>query len=86
VDVEVGGIQIHVGVTALQGSVQEALHLHVDVDADAAHLGPGDAALYAQGRHQGIDLAGGDAAHVRLHDDAVEGLINAAGGSTIEGR
>jgi len=29
--VQVGGIQIHVGVTALKGAVQEGLHLHVDV-------------------------------------------------------
>ena len=78
---EVGGIEVDIGLTApLKGPVQERLHLQVDVGADSAHLGSRDAALYAQGRHQGIDLAGGDAADVPLHDDAVEGLIDAAVG------
>ena len=84
--VEVGGIQIHVGVTALQRPVQEGLLLHVDLGADAADQGPGDTALHAQGRHQGIDLAGGDAADVRLHHDAVEGLIHAASGLENRGQ
>ena len=84
---EVGGIEVDVGVTALlQGPVQKRLHLHVDVGADAAHLGSGDAALNTQGRHQGIDLAGGDAVDVRLHDDAVEGLIDAATGLEDRGQ
>ncbi len=85
--VEVGGIEVDVGVTALlQRPVQEGLHLHVDVGADAADLGSGDAALHAQGCHQGIDLAGGDAADVGLHDDAVEGLIDAAAGLQDRGQ
>jgi len=84
---EVGGIEVDVGVTALlERPVQEGLHLHVDLSADAAHLGSGDAALNAQCRHQGIDLAGGDAADVRLHHDAVEGLIDAAAGLEDRGQ
>ena len=79
--VEVGGVEENVGVAALlQGPVQEGLHLDVDVGADAAHLGFGDAALDAQSRHQRIHLAGGDATDLRLHHHAIEGLINAAAG------
>jgi len=84
--VDVGGFEVHAGVTALQWPVQEGLHLHVDVGADAAHLGSGDAALHAQSCHQGIDLAGGDAADVGPHDDAVEGLIDAAAGLQDQGQ
>ena len=37
---EVGCVKENLGVAALmQGPVQEGLHLDVDVDADAAHLG-----------------------------------------------
>jgi len=44
--VEVGGIEIQVGVaTGFQRPVQERLHLDVDVSADAADLGFGDPAL-----------------------------------------
>ena len=55
--VEVGGIEIQVGVTAcLKRPAEEGLHLHVDVGADAAHLRFRDAALASQSGHQGIDL------------------------------
>ena len=55
--VQVGGIEVEVGVTAgLQRPVQERLHLQVDVSADAAHLGFGDPTLATERRHQGIDL------------------------------
>jgi len=66
--------------------VEERLHLHVDLSADAADLGSGDAALNTQGCHQGIDLAGGNAADVRLRDDAIEGLIDAAAGLEDRGQ
>ena len=47
--VEVGGIEIQVGVTAcLKRPAEEGLHLHVDVGADAAHLRFKDAALASQ--------------------------------------
>jgi hypothetical protein len=85
--VEVGGIEVDVGVAGLlQGPVQEGLHLHVDLLADAAHLGLGDAALDAQGGHQGIDLAGGDAADVGLHHHGIEGLIHPAAGLEDRGQ
>ena len=55
---EVGGVEKDVGVTALvQRPVQKSMNLDVDVDADAAHLGSGDAALNAQSRHRAINLA-----------------------------
>ena len=78
---EVGGIQVDIGVAAaLQRPAQEGLHLLVDLLTDTAHLGLGDAALGAQRRHQGIDLPGGDATDVGLHDHCVQGLIDPAAG------
>ena len=44
--------------------------------APATHLRLGDPALGAKGSHQGIDLAGGDAADEGLHDDRIEGLVD----------
>ena len=74
---QVRRVKIDVGVAGLlQGPVQEDLHLLVDVLADAVHLRLGDVALGAQGAHQGIGLAGGDAAKVGLHDHGVEGLVD----------
>ena len=46
--------------------------------ADPAHLRFGDAAGAAQGLHQRVDPAGGDAAGVGLHHHGVEGLIDPA--------
>ena len=83
--VEVGGIEVQVGVTAgLQGPAEEGLHLDVDVGADAAHLGFGDPALGAESGHQGINLPSGDASHVGLHHHRIKGLIHAA--ARLEGR
>ena len=77
--IEIRGIQVHIGVAAaLQWPIQEGLHLLVDLLTDATHLRLGDAALGAQRRHQGIDLAGGDAVDVGLHDHRVQGLIDPA--------
>ena len=85
--VEVGGIEVNVGVAGLfKGTVLEGLHLHVDVGADAADLGFRDAALNPQGCHQGIDLPGGDAANVGLHHHAIERLINPAAGLEDRGQ
>ena len=85
--VEVGGIEVEVGVAAgLQRPVEKGLHLHVDVSADAADLGFGDPALAAESSHQGIDLAGGDAGHVGLHHHGVEGLIHAPAGLEDRGQ
>lgn len=84
---EVGGIEVDVGVAAaLQRPAQECLHLLVDVLTDTAHLGLGDAALGTQRRYQGIDLAGGDATDVGLHDYRVQGLIDPATGLQDRGQ
>ena len=83
------GIERDVGVAGLMERpvllrrrlrLQERLHLLVDVLADSAHLGFGDAALHAQIRYQGIDLVGRDAADVGLQQYSIEGLIDAAAG------
>ena len=46
----------------------------------AEGLQGGDVALGVQGRDQGINLAGGDATDVGLHDHRVQGLIDPAAG------
>ncbi len=46
--------------------------------ADPRDFGLGDPAVPAQGFDQVIDAAGGDAVHVCLHDDRVEGMVDAA--------
>ena len=85
--VEVGGIEVNVGVAGLfKGTVLEGLHLHVDVGADAADQGFRDATLNPQGCPQGIDLPGGDAANVGLHHHAIERLINPAAGLEDRGQ
>lgn len=78
---EVGGIEVDVGVApALQRVVQKRLHLLVNLLADAIHLRLGDGALGAQSRDQDINLAGGYATDVVLHDHAIEGLVHPAPG------
>ena len=70
----------------LQRPAEERLHLQVDVGADAADLGFGDPALAAQSRHQGVDLAGGDAGDIGLHHHGVEGLIHTPAGLEDRGQ
>ena len=86
---EVGGIEVDVGVgvaTALQRPGQKGLHLGIDVLTNATHLRLGDAALGTQGGHQGINLAGGDAVDVGLHDHGEQGLIHPAAGLEDRGQ
>jgi len=85
--VEVGGVEIEVGVALpLKRSVQEGLHLQIDLSADTAHLGFRDPALGAESGDQGIDLARGDAGDIGLHHDGVEGLIYTAAGLQDRGQ
>ena len=72
--------------TRVQRPVQKGLHLLVDLLADATHLRLGDAALGAQGRHQGINLVGRYAVDVGLHDHGVEGLVHPATGLEDRGQ
>ena len=84
---EVGGIEVDVGVAAaLRRPAQECLHLLVDLLTDTAHLRLGDAALGAQRRHQGIHLAGRHPTDVGLHDHGVQGLIHPAAGLKDRGK
>jgi hypothetical protein len=62
--------------TAREQSLQKGLDLSVEALADATHLRAGDAGLRADGGHQGIDLAGGDALDPGLHDHGIQGLID----------
>lgn len=78
---QVGGLEVDVGVSGLiQGPVQQGGPLSCRCLTDAVDLGSGDADLHAQGRHQFIDLAGGNPAHVQLLNDGAAGLIQAAAG------
>jgi len=64
--VDVGGIEPQATLVALlDRPAQERLHLLVDLLTDTAHLGARDAALHLPSRHQGVDLAGGDARRLR---------------------
>ena len=84
---EVGGIEVDVGVAAaLKWPIKEGLHLLVDLLTNATHLRLGDAALGTQGGHQGINLAGGDAVDVGLHDHGEQGLIHPAAGLEDRGQ
>jgi hypothetical protein len=75
----VGGIHKDVGEQlAGQGAVSEGRHLAVEVGADAAHLGFGDAAVGAQGADQVVDLAGGDPVQVGLHHHREQRLVDPA--------
>jgi hypothetical protein len=79
--VEVGGVEVDVREAGMvQRPAQKGFHLLVQPLADAAHLRFGDAAGSAQRLHQGVDLAGGDAAGVGLHHLGVESLVDPAAG------
>jgi hypothetical protein len=74
---QVGGVQEHVReLDVVETPVPEGGQLLVEFPADAAHLGLGDAGVDAQGHHQVVDLAGGDAVHVGLHDHGEQGPVD----------
>ena len=78
---QVGGVEIEVRVpAAVERPLQEGQDLGVEPLADAAHLRAGDPGLRADRRHQGVDLAGGDAFDPRLHDHRIQGLIDPPSG------
>ena len=75
----VGGVEKHVRVrVALQRPAPERGDLLIQVLADPRHLGLGDAGVDAEGLDQVVDLPGGDAVQVRLHDHRVQGLVDPA--------
>ena len=70
-------IQVELCLTAaVQRPLQERSDLTVEPLADEAHLRAGDDSLRANGGHQGVHLAGGDALDPGLHDHGVERLID----------
>ena len=78
---QVRRVEVEVRVAAaIERALQESLDLAVEPLADAAHFRARDAALRADGGHQGVHLAGGDALDPGLHDHRVERLIDAASG------
>lgn len=62
----------------VQGVVAESGEAFVEVAADPGNLALGDAGVRTEGFDQVVDAAGGHAMDVRLDDDGVEGLIDAA--------
>ncbi len=84
---EVGGIQVEVGIVGhLQATVQERLHLLVDLLTDVTNLRLGDAALGAKSTHQGIDVPGGNATDLGLHYHAIDGLPTSCDASRLRCR
>lgn len=77
------GVEEHVGVAA-RAEVTAAEHAHfvVEIRANSGYFGLGDAGVRAEGLDQIIDLAGGDAMEVSLHNDGEQGLVNAS--ATLE--
>jgi len=60
-----------------QGSLAKGPHLLVELPTDPRHLGLGDPGVGSECRDEVVDLARRDPVHVSLHDDGVEGLVNA---------
>ena len=80
-DVEVGGVQEDVGeLLVIEPAGPKGPDHLVETRTDAADLGLLDPAPDAEGAHQLVDRAGGDPAHVGLHDHRVEGLVDATAG------
>jgi len=59
-----------------QGAAGEGGHHRVELGADPADLALADPGVDAQGAHEIVDLAGGHAVDVGLHDDRPEGTID----------
>jgi hypothetical protein len=73
----VGRVEEHVGKLLLgKGAVAERADLGVEIRADPAHLGFGDAGVGAQRFDQVVNLAGGDAVQVGLHHDREQRLVH----------
>jgi hypothetical protein len=75
----VGGVQEHIREPlGGQAAILERGHFSVEVSADPADLALGDPAVGAQGLDQVVDLAGGGAVQIRLHDHREQRLVHPA--------
>jgi hypothetical protein len=73
----VGGVQEHVPERLpRQRPVPERRHLGIQIRADPADLGLGDTRVGAQRLHQIVDLPGGGAVQICLHDDGEQRLVH----------
>ena len=80
-DMEVGGVQEDVGeLLVVETPGPKGPHHLVETSTDAADLGLLDPAADAQGSDELVDRAGGDPAHVGLHDHRVQRLVDAPAG------
>jgi hypothetical protein len=76
-DVQVGGVQVHVGEPgAVETPRAEGLDVLVEAPADPGHFRPADPRVHPKGRQHVVDQAGQDPLHVGLHDDEVEVLVD----------
>ncbi|MDQ1005598.1 hypothetical protein QFZ82_000089 [Streptomyces sp. V4I23] len=62
----------------VQGAGAEHAQFSVEVAADPGDFALGDAGVATEGLDQVVHAAGGHALHVCLHDDGVEGLVDAS--------
>ncbi len=77
-DVEVGGVQVHVGEGhVIQPPLPERVDHLVERRADPGDLRAADPRAHPEGRHQLVDGPGGDPVDVGLHHHGVEGLVDA---------
>ena len=77
-DVKVGGVEVHVrecGVT--KGAVAERVNAFIKPGADARHLRFGDAGLDTESGDKVINGSCRHTVDVSLHDDRVQGLVDA---------
>jgi hypothetical protein len=78
---EVGGVNEHIREAGVgQGAGPERGHLGVELGADPGDLALGDPAVDAQGLDQVVDLAGGGAVRIGLHDHRQQGPVDAPTG------
>src|SRR5215211_4119850 len=78
---EVGGVdeQVREGCVS-QRPRAEGGHVTIQLGADPGDLRLGDPRLHTQGLDQVVDLAGGSAVHVGLHDHRQQGPVDTAAG------
>ena len=78
-DVDVGGVQPHIGEwLVVQPPAAEHRHVVVDGFADPRHRRLADAGVTAERLDQVIDLPGGGAGDVGAHDHRPQGLVDAS--------
>ena len=85
--VQVGGVQEDVGeLLVVEAAGPKGPDHLVETRTDAADLGLLDPGPDPEGPHQLVDRARRDPAHVGLHHDGIEGLVDTPAGSKMAGK